>query len=55
MNSFHEVINNNYISGLVKNDNRFIYMKYIINNANISNFDKLFNDYITNHNKKFDF
>ena len=30
-------------------------MRYIINNANINNFDKIFNDYIINHNKKFDF
>ena len=55
MNPFHEVINNNYINSLVKNDNKFIYMKYIINKVNINNFDKIFNKYITNHNKKFDF
>ena len=55
MNSFHKVINNNYLSSLVKNDNKFIYMKYIINKVNIDNFEKLFNNYITNHNKKFDF
>ena len=55
MNSFHEIKYNNYLSSLVKNDNKFIYMKYIINNANIDNFEKIFNDYITNHNKKFDF
>ena len=55
MNSFHKVINNNYLSSLVKNDNKFIYMKYIINKVNIDNFEKLSNNYITNHNKKFDF
>ena len=55
MNSFHEAYNNNYISSLVKKDNKFIYLKYIINNVNINNFDKIFNDYIINHNKKFDF
>ena len=30
-------------------------MRYFINNADINNFDKIFNDYIINHNKKFDF
>ena len=30
-------------------------MKYIINKVNINNFEKIFNNYITNHNKKFDF
>ena len=55
MNPFHEVIDNNYINSLVKNDNKFIYMKYIINKVDINNFDKLFNNYISNHNKKFDF
>ena len=46
---------NNYINTLIKDDNKFIYFKYIINNVDINNFDKIFNDYITNHNKKFDF
>ena len=46
---------NNYINTLVKDDNKFIYMKYIINNVDINNFDKIFNNHITNHNKKFDF
>ena len=55
MNPIQEIENNNYISSLVKNDNKFIYMRYIVNNANINNFDKIFNDYIINHNKKFDF
>ena len=55
MNSFHEFRYNNYLCGLVKNDNKFIYMKYIINKVNINNFEKIFNDYITNHNKKFEF
>ena len=30
-------------------------MKYIINKVDINNFDKIFNNYIKNHNKKFDF
>ena len=55
MNPFHEIENNNYLSSLVKNDNKFIYLKYIINKVDINNFDKIFNDYIINHNKKFDF
>ena len=40
MNSFHEVKYNNYLCGLVKNDNKFIYMKYIINKVDINNFEK---------------
>ena len=31
------------------------YTKYTINNVNIDEFDKIFNYYITTHNKKFDF
>ena len=46
---------NNYINSLIKDDNKFIYFKYIINNVDIDNFDKIFNNYITNHNKKIDF
>ena len=37
-----------------KNDKCF-YTKYIINNVKIKEFDKIFNYYIFNHNKKFDF
>ena len=55
MNHFHIVENNNYISSLVKNDNKYIYARYIVINVDINNFDKIFNDYIKNHNKKFDF
>ena len=55
MNHFHIVENNNYLSSLVKNDNKYIYFKYIVINVDINNFDKIFNDYIKNHNKKFDF
>ena len=43
MNSFHKV-DNNYLSSLVKNDNKFIYMRYIIDKVDINNFDKIFND-----------
>ena len=31
------------------------YTKYIINNVKINEFDKIFNYYISTHNKKFDF
>ena len=48
-------IENNYLSSLVKDDNKFIYMRYIINKVNSNNFDKIFDNYIINHNKKFDF
>ena len=37
-----------------KNDKCF-YTKYTINNVNIDEFDKIFNDYIITHNKKYDF
>ena len=37
-----------------KNDKSF-YTKYIIENVNIDEFNKIFNYYITTHNKKFDF
>ena len=55
MNSFHEIENNNYIASLVKKDNKFIYVRNIFNNVNINNFEKIFSNHITNHNKKFDF
>ena len=55
MNQFHNIHNNNYLSSLIKNDNKFLCMKYIINNVNCDNFEKIFNNHITNHNKKFDF
>ena len=32
-----------------------LYTKYTIKNVIIDEFDKIFNDYITTHNKKFDF
>ena len=54
MNTFHQVEYNNYRAGLVKDNIKFMYMRYIINKIDINNFDKIFNNYITNHNKKFD-
>ena len=46
---------NNYIDCLLKKDNKNLYMKYIINNVDINEFDKIFNNSIISHNKKFDF
>ena len=37
-----------------KNDKSF-YTKYTINNINFDEFDKIFNYYVTTHNKKLDF
>ena len=37
-----------------KND-KCLYTKYILINVKINDFDKLFNKYISTHNKKFDF
>ena len=55
INSFLEIENNNYLSSLVKDDNKFIYLRDIFNNVSIDNFEKIFNDHINNHNKKIDF
>ena len=38
-----------------KENDKYLYTKYIINNVKINEFDKIFNYYITTHNKKFDF
>ena len=38
-----------------KENDKSFYTKYIINNVNIDEFDKIFNYYISTHNKKFDF
>ena len=51
---FNETRYNNYIDCLLNKDNKNLYMKYIINNVNIDEFDKIFNNYIISHNKKFD-
>ena len=55
MNPLYEIEYNNYITTLVNKDNIFIYMKYIINNVDINNFEKIINNYITYQNKKFDY
>ena len=51
---FNETRYNNYIDCLLNKDNKNLYMKYIINNIDINEFDKIFNNYIISHNKKFD-
>ena len=38
-----------------KETNKCFYTKYIIDNVKINEFDKIFNYYITTHNKKFNF
>ena len=55
MNTLYEIEYNNYITTLVNKNNKFKYMKDIVIKVNIINFEKIFNNYITNHNKKFDF
>ena len=44
-----------YLRHHCNKDDRCFYTKYIINNVKINEFDKIFNYYITTHNKKFDF
>ena len=38
-----------------KKNDKYFYTKYTINNVNIDEFVKIFNDVIITHNKKFDF
>ena len=44
----------NYIASLYKKDDKSIYKKYVINNNNLDEFDKILSYYISHHNKKFD-
>ena len=37
-----------------KKDDKSIYKKYVINNNNLDEFDKILSYYISHHNKKFD-
>ena len=55
INHVNETRFNNYIDCLLNKDNENLYIKYIINNVDINEFDKIFNNYIISHNKKFDF
>ena len=52
---FNETRYNNYIDCLLNKDNKNLSLKYIINNVNIDEFDKIFNNYTISNNKKFDF
>ena len=44
----------NYIATLRKKDDKSIYKKYVFNNFNLDEVDKILNDYVSTHNKKFD-
>ena len=55
MNLYYEIENNNYIRTLFNDDNKYIYIKNIFNSVDKNNFDRIFNNHISNHNKKFDF
>ena len=45
---------NNYIATLKKEHDKSFYENYIIINPDLDESDKILNDYITSHNKKFD-
>ena len=46
----------NYIASLRKKDDKSLYKKYkyVINNINLDEVDKIFKDFVSTHNKKFD-
>ena len=46
---------NNYIATLRKRNDKCFYKQYTIHNINLDEFDKIISDYISHHNKKFDF
>ena len=46
---------NKHLASLRKTYDRSLYKKYTINNNNLNDIDKILYDYITIHNKKFDF
>ena len=45
---------NKYVATLRKENDKSIYKKYVINNVNLDDVDKILNDYVRIHNKKFD-
>ena len=45
----------NYIATLRNKDDKSIYKKYAVNNVNLDEVDKIINDYVSTHNKDFDF
>ena len=46
---------NEYIDSMRKKDDKSLYEKYTINNINLDEVDKIKSDYVTIHDKKFDF
>ena len=46
---------NNYLATLRKEDDKSLYKKYTINNINLDEVNKIIDDYISSHNKNFDF
>ena len=44
----------NYLATFQKENDKNIYKKIIIDNIDLDNIDKILNNYINNHNKKFD-
>ena len=44
----------NYITTLCKKDDKSLYKKYVINNINLDEVDKILSDYVSTHNKKFE-
>ena len=43
----------NYVATLRKKDDKSIYKKYVINNINLDEVDKISKEYFSTHNKKF--
>ena len=50
----NESENHYYRATLRKKNDKSLYKKYTINNIKMDEYDKILNDYITTHNKKFD-
>ena len=46
---------NNYLTTLRKKNAKSLYTKYTLKNVHLEELDKILNDYIITHNKKFDF
>ena len=44
-----------YLATLRKKDDKSLYKKYTINNINLDEGNKILNQYISTHNKSFDF
>ena len=46
---------NCYLATLRRKDDKILYKKYTTNKINLDEVNKILNDYISTHNKKFDF